>query len=309
MIHLVCCSDSNYLQHTAVMLVSLFENNKEREFTVHLIGPELDKNEFARFTNTIENFNQTLCYYKFDQNLLKDFPNTRQYISNTTWCRIFIQDILPDNVEKVLYLDGDIVVTGDISPLWQTNLNNKLLAAVSDEINGYDEYYSRYGFPKDYVYFNAGVLLINLYEWRKYDVRTKALEYLSKEHPALENADQDLLNIICAGKTVELPLRYNLQDALCRKKILHIRKDVEEILDSEIREGKVFHFSCPKKPWTFRCIHPLKSLYYQYLEKTEWKNKIEGINDREVIYMIFYWVAYAFGLTNRYRKSVKTLGT
>ena len=309
MIHIVCCSDTNYLRHTAVMLVSLFENNKESEFTVHLIAPQLDEMEFLRFKTTVENYHQTLRTYNFDITQLAEFPKTRDYISSTTWCRLFVQDILPSSIEKVLYLDGDIIVSGDIIPLWNTDLNEKLLAAVSDEINGYEEYYSRYGFPKDYVYFNAGVLLINLKEWRAFDVKKKALDFLKKENRVeLENSDQDLLNIICVGKTVELPLRYNLQDALCRKKILHIRKNVEKILDHEIKEGKVFHFSCPKKPWRFRCIHPQKELYYRYLEKTEWKGQIEGINDLDVIYMIFYWVAYALGLTNRYRKSIKTLG-
>lgn len=305
MIHIVCCSDSNYLKHTAVMLVSLFENNKESAFTVHLIGPELDEVEYLRFSNTITRYEQKLCYYKFDLAQLANFPGTRQYISNTTWCRLFIQDILPQEIGKVLYLDGDIVVVGDIRPLWNTDLNGKLVAAVSDEINGYDEYYHRYGFPEDYVYFNAGVLLINLKEWRDSDVKSKALNYLAKsDRPTLENADQDLLNIVCAGKTVNLPLRYNLQDALCRNKILHIRKEVEAILDDEIRQGVIFHFSCPKKPWSLKCIHPRKSLYHQYLDLTEWKGTNIGINDKEVIYMIFYWVAYAFRLTNRYRKSL-----
>lgn len=300
--HIVCCSDSNYLQHTAVMLVSLFENNKDTDITVHLIGPELDKVEYERFCNTVAKYNHTLNYYQFDLNLLANFPGTRQYISSTTWCRLFIQDILPADIDKVLYLDGDIIVTGDISDLGRMEMGDSLVAAVSDEINGYDEYYTRYGFPKDYIYFNAGVLLINLAAWRKYDVKTKALEYLARtDRPELENADQDLLNIICVGRTINLPLRYNLQDALCRKKILHIRKEIEEILDDEIRQGRVFHFSCPKKPWSMKCIHPKKPLYYEYLDKTEWKGAGIGINDSEVIYMIFYWIAYAFYLTNRYR--------
>lgn len=300
--HIVCCSDSNYLQHTAVMLVSLFENNKDTDITVHLIGPELDKVEYERFSNTIAKYNHTLNYYQFDLHLLEKFPGTRQYISSTTWCRLFIQDILPADIDKVLYLDGDIIVTDDISELSRIEMGDNLVAAVSDEINGYDEYYTRYGFPKDYIYFNAGMLLINLAAWRRYDVKTKALEYLARtDRPELENADQDLLNIICAGKTIDLPLRYNLQDALCRNKILHIRKEIEEILDDEIKQGKVFHFSCPKKPWSMKCIHPKKPLYYEYLDKTEWKGAGIGINDGEVIYMIFYWIAYALHLTNRYR--------
>ena len=304
--HIVVASDSTYLRHTAVMLVSLFENNKGTDITVHLITIEPDKTELERFINTIKNFGQKLCVYNFDKNLLDTLPKgTHKYITSATYCRLFLQDILPTDIEKVLYLDGDIIVTGNINDLWETNIEGKLVAATSDEVNGYADYYARFGFPSDHVYFNAGVLLINMKEWRNADIKKQAFDFLANPNrPQLDNADQDILNVLCVGRIKEIPLRYNLQDAILRRSVPNIRRDVEATIEDEIKEGKIFHFSCKKKPWSFRCIHPMKKEYYRYLESTEWKGIIEGVNDKDVIYMVAYWCAYILRLTNRYRKIV-----
>ena len=305
-IHIVVCSDANYLCHTATMLVSLFEHNRQSKVVVHLIGTGIGDIDLLRFRNTLDAYSQQLCFYPFDISNVDSLPKgTHKYITSTTYCRLFIQDILPSYINKVLYLDGDILVMGDIQKMWNTDLTGYLVAATSDEVNGYAEYYARFGFPSDHVYFNAGMLLINLAQWRAEDIKSRAFEFLARTNrPRLDNADQDILNVLCAGKICELPLRYNLQDAILRRSVPNIRKEVEATIDNEIGEGRIFHFSCVKKPWDFRCIHPLKKEYYRFREKTEWRGLVQEVNDKEVIYMIAYWCAYMLGLTNRYRKSV-----
>jgi len=305
-IHIVCCSDANYLRHTATMLVSLFENNKWATVTIHLLGTNICDSELNKFKTDIERFGHTLCYYAFDETTINSLPSgTHSYISKTTYCRLFIQDILPQNIEKVLYLDGDILVVSDIKELWDTDLSNNLVGAVSDEVNGYKQYYQRFGFPKEHIYFNAGVLMINLTEWRKEDVKQKALEFISQPNrPQLDNADQDILNVVCCGKIKELPLRFNLQDALLRRSVPNIREEVVKVIDKEIENACLFHFSCVKKPWQFKSIHPVKSVYKKYQEKTSWKGLQDKISMNDLIYMGAYWVAYALGMTNKYRKSI-----
>lgn len=304
--HIAVSTDTTYLRHTAVMLTSLLENNKGIQAEIHLIGVDLDSIELERFRNTIALYHQTLHYYPMSASSLEGLPKgTHSYITSATWCRLFLQDILPAYVDKVLYLDGDIIVTGDIKHMYDTPLGDNLIAAVSDEVNGYAEYYQNLGLPQDHTYVNAGVLLINLDAWRRKDIKKSALEYLSSAKTAvLPNADQDIINILCAGSILLLPLRYNLQDALMRRKVPYIRPEVEAQIDREVADGRIFHFSCVKKPWQFRCIHPLRREYYRYLEKTEWKYVHDTIAELDILYMIGYWCAYMLRLTNRYRKSV-----
>lgn len=304
--HIAVSTDTNYLRHTAVMLASLFENNKGINVDIHLIGVDLDNIELERFRNTIALYHQNLHYYPFASSTLEGLPKgMHTYISPATWCRLFLQDILPSYIDKLLYLDGDIIVTGDIQEMYDTQLGDNLIAAVSDEINGYAEYYQRLSLPQDHTYVNAGVMLINLDAWRGKDIKKCALEYLSSaKTTVLPNADQDIINILCAGRISLLPLRYNLQDALLRRKVPFIRHEVEAQIDTEVADGRIFHFSCVKKPWQFRCIHPLRHEYYRYLEHTEWKYVHDSIAELDILYMICYWCAYMLGLTNRYRKSV-----
>lgn len=306
--NIVCCSDNNYLKHTLVMLVSLIENNPGESIDIHLIGTELSEAGKQKAYDTINSYHQTIHFYEFNIHELDDMPRgNHDYISKATWCRLFIQDILPASIEKVLYLDSDIVIVGNLQDLWNTYIEGKYLAAASDEVNRCPEYYGRFGFPMDYNYFNAGVLLINLKEWRKADVKSQMLNFISNPHPILDNADQDVLNVICHSNIVELKLRYNLQDAIVRRKVVHIRPIVEQTIDTEISNARIIHFSCYKKPWTNRCIHPMRKAYSYYLSKTAWKDEKTKLTIKDALYMSAYWCAYWLGLTDKYRKSVSEL--
>lgn len=287
------------------MLVSLFENNPWADATIHLIGTNIGQEDLKRIKHDIEKYNQTLVYYPFDEDLLEGLPSgTHKYITPTTYCRLFIQDIIPQEVDKVLYLDGDIIVVSDIKDLWATELSENLVGAVSDEVNGYEQYYQRFGFPENHIYFNAGVLLINLKEWRGNNVKQKALDYISQPHPQLDNADQDILNVLCCERIKELPLRYNMQDALLRRHVPNIRKEVSSAIENEICNTNILHFSCVKKPWQIRCIHPAKRIYRKYQGKTSWNEEKTKFSIGDLFYMGAYWIAYALGLTNKYRKSI-----
>ena len=87
----------------------------------------------------------------------------RAHYSIDTYTRLWIADLFPEDVDKVLYLDSDIIVAGDIGALWRTEMGDAVLGAVT--IPGSTRC-AAFDIPESYGYFNSGVLLVNLARWR-----------------------------------------------------------------------------------------------------------------------------------------------
>jgi lipopolysaccharide biosynthesis glycosyltransferase len=164
------------------------------------------------------------------------------HISIAGYNRLLVTRLLPKEVNKIIYLDCDIVLNDDIDKVWEIDINNYLLAAVRDGI---------------YVenYFNSGVMFLNLKNLRDFDFYSKWKDYVIK-HPnisKLKYPDQDILNDVTKGKVLFLSEYYN-----CRRYI----------------PGKmiVIHY-CGCKPWEILCWHDkyLKKLYWQYTDANPWK--------------------------------------
>ena len=175
MIHIACNIDANFMQHCAVTLVSLFENNKSADICVHIVAPSLSEENQQILRNLVASYGNDIRFYFPPEDLLSCFAIKKfgKRISMATYYRCMFSAILPDDVEKVLYLDCDIVVLGDISEFWNTDLSGCGAACIEDIGKDEDERYERLHYDRSYSYFNAGVLLINLDYWRKYNIEEK----------------------------------------------------------------------------------------------------------------------------------------
>ena len=188
-----------------------------------------------------------------------------------TYYRCMFSAILPDDVEKVLYLDCDIVVLGDISEFWNTDLSGCGAACIEDIGKDEDERYERLHYDRSYSYFNAGVLLINLDYWREHKVDKQCVEYFQTYPERILFNDQDLLNVVLHKDKVFVPLKWNMQDGFYRygidKKVADWNNFREELLHPVI-----LHYT-NKKPWNYDSMHPLRSEYYKYLDMTPWQGQ------------------------------------
>jgi lipopolysaccharide biosynthesis glycosyltransferase len=174
-------------------------------------------------------------------------------------------------VEKALYLDSDIVVRKNIIDLWRTDISNHPLGAVCDM--GVDDIrtYNRLDFDVDQRYYNAGVLLMNLYYWRKHKISKKCLALVDSQSERLKWWDQDLLNILLGKEIKALPFTYNMQDTFFREDPMLQQKYLNEIKDC-LDAPAIVHYSTEAKPWFKETDHPFKKEYYYYLSFTPWKN-------------------------------------
>ena len=274
--HLVCCVDDHYVPYCGVMLTSVLENNKGERIVVHVLDNALAERGRESLRGIVERkYGQQLCFHPLSSGWKDSFPATNSYVSLTTYCKLFIAAILPLSIGKVLYLDCDIVVVGSLHDLWSRDLSGKAMAAVRDSHRGLEEDYRRLGIDgQTEGYYNAGVMLLNLDYLRDMHFLERALDFVASHASGLVYHDQDVLNGVLHGHILSLPPRYNLHDHLFRRKRYMSESEVR-LAEQEMRPEHrvIIHFSSNKKPWSTRCLHPLRKLYFQYQDLTEWRDQ------------------------------------
>ena len=232
--------DDGYAPFLAVAIDSLKQNrNQSRKYNIVVLHTGISQkninliSSFYGEKNFGVNFKNITPYVKhFSEKL-----HTRDYYSKTTYYRLFIPNLFP-KLEKALYLDSDIVINGDISLLYDTELGDKLVGATPDEfVNNYAPLrlytQNRVGVTKEDGYFNAGVLLMNLDALRKFNFEKVFLSVLQQVKFDVAQ-DQDYLNAICKNRVVYLPYDWNE---------MPLNKTVKST------SAKLIHFNLDCKPW------------------------------------------------------------
>ncbi|WP_337616702.1 glycosyltransferase family 8 protein, partial [Prevotella sp.] len=213
---IVCSTDCCYVMQTGIMLTSLFENNREADIRVHVLHNGIDSNSITLIERIASDYGQKITFCHVDETLCSAFPigrdgqNTHVGTSYATYYRLFLSELLPKDISRVIYLDGDIIVMDSLNDLWATDMHDKAIAAVPDSYNNKIEHYNRLHYPQPLGYFNAGVLLINLDYWRTNNVVSAFCQYASANPDSLYCHDQDILNYVFRESKITLPLRYNM---------------------------------------------------------------------------------------------------
>jgi lipopolysaccharide biosynthesis glycosyltransferase len=213
---------------------------------------------------------------------LKDCPiRPGEHVSLATYIRLFLPSILPQNIDKILYIDGDVICTDSIQDLWETPLANYAAAAVPDMRSNDIRILNRLSLPKDSDYFNAGIMLINLKWWRENDIQNKTLHYIANNKDICQYHDQDALNVLLHGQIAELPIRYNLQEHFFEPlENQFISRSHFEELQTALFNPSLIHYTGFRKPWHRECVNPLKSVWLFFYNKTEWRNTKLGFRHK-----------------------------
>lgn len=270
-IHIVLASDNAYVQHLGVLLVSIFENNREESVTIHLLADNISEEKKQLLARIVGGYGQQILFYDMDKSLFRQFPlRLHDHISIASYYRLKLADLLPAEVSRILYLDCDMIVTGRLRPLWETDLDGVAVAAVTDPLSFSPETFRRLGLSPEERYFNAGMLLINVDHWRQRDVFGEAVQIADEKSDALLWHDQDILNLLFHTKWRPVPFRWNLMNTLMRPAPYFTPELVREI-DEEVRQRVIVHYTCRWKPWLYPCDNPLRFEYYRYLDRSPWK--------------------------------------
>lgn len=267
-IDVVCNINEAYVQHCGVMLCSLFMNNHDMFFRVHVLHFSISEQSQAILAEFVQSFGNEIYFYKVEQ-LGFELPNLKtHYISAEAYLRLLITQYVPDSITKILYLDVDIIVIGSINELVETSLNGYLLGAIEDSPNQLRQ--KRLDIPKTNGYFNSGVLLLNLTYWREHQITAKSIAFI-KEHPEkICQHDQDVLNVVSEGRWKRIPFKWNMLNTFFFRHPVVDNQFLEELEISK-RDVRIAHFSGGVKPWMAWEKHPYHKEYYKYLKNTPWK--------------------------------------
>jgi lipopolysaccharide biosynthesis glycosyltransferase len=164
---------------------------------------------------------------------------------------------LSPKIDKILYLDSDIIVRRSLTELWNTDITNRALAAASTPYE--DDARRALGLAAGIECFNSGVMLINLEFWRRNDVPDKAISFARNNPEAVQYWDQDALNAVLVHQWIDIPSCWNWREW---------RRGPTS--DSGV-EPAIVHFFTADKPWHWSNTHPFKSEYHEYRRRTPWR--------------------------------------
>ncbi|MBU0631308.1 glycosyltransferase family 8 protein [bacterium] len=266
--NIVFTADNNYIQHLAVTLVSLLENNKDEKFKLFIFSSDITDANKEKIAQIIKPYNCEVEYIVFDRKIFEHIDAGRYSIA--TYYRLLMPKYL--NVDKLLYLDVDMVINDSIKELYETDIENYYVAAVEDAWRD-KAYRNRLGMSEDAKYFNAGVLVVNLKRWREENLFDVFIEYEKNSKIELESHDQDIFNAIFNGNWKRLPLKYNQYEKnpdLDKHNLLKIFTQ-EEITEAQ-EHPVIVHYIGGRKPWHYRNEHVQKALYWKYLKMTPFKD-------------------------------------
>jgi lipopolysaccharide biosynthesis glycosyltransferase len=266
--HLLMCGDAGYFQHIAVCLTSLAETNPETEFdaVVLVTGNTAEcENKLRRSLMRYPLLNLRLV--NFDGSRLSGLPLAGNYYPPEIYARFWIEDYFPAEVERVIYLDGDMVVVGPIDELLDLALGDNVLAAVS--IPG-SARASILGYDPGFEYFNSGMMVINLKRWREIGARATLIAATHAIADRLNDPDQDVLNYCFHAQRLKLDYTWNAITPFFRK-VNNLAVPGNEIA-RVVRDARIVHFNGGSKPWQYLCFHPFKPVYLNYLARTEWRD-------------------------------------
>ena len=274
-IKVVFATDENYVQHLCVSLLSLFHTQSNKmPLHIFVLGDNLSVESVAMITQIAEDHNTSISFPTVNFERFGDL-GLKRHQSRVTYATLAIPEII--GVDKVLYLDCDLLVRCDISPLWEIDISKYYLGAVLDTffsgLNGKQQLDSRLGMPPGTPYFNAGMLLMNLKKWRQdKEIVDKAIKFKVK-NPGTHCNDQDGLNATLWGKWYPFHPRWNVQTytfRMCYESKLR-RMLPEEFIEA-VKDPAIVHYTTGIKPWHYACRVPYVEEYYKYLAMTPWKN-------------------------------------
>ena len=262
-INIFLASDDNYAKWLGVVVISLIQSSGH-PLDIYIASHHIsDKNK--QKLKSLETAHAKINLFEIDEKIFDKCYHTKRF-PIASLIRMVIASTLP-NLDKIIWLDSDILVRGDLWNLFNTPMDGYLLAACKDI--GCDYCLKLIGFD-DGVYVNSGVLVMNLDLIRKQNIENKLLNVMSNQQ--LPFPDQDAINIVCHNQISELPAKYNSMREKCRNS-----------------DDVILHYVLGK-PWkTFNSAWEYE-MFWKIFKNSPWKNEYFPIRLKFIISQILSFI-------------------
>lgn len=258
---LVAVNDA-YVQPLAVMLTSLLENNKNVYIQIYLLFSDVSKTNIRKLDRLVKRYSAEFNPIKIKSDFLDNVPING--FAKETYFRLFAFKFLPEKLDKILFLDPDMIIDGSLEDMYNTYMSEDIMyCAVPDTSNGIDEVKRRLRIPDGGNYYNSGTLLMNLETIRKKFDEEKVIDYAVKHNIMLYYCDQDLLNVFYRNRIYPIERKYNYE-----ARFLNNIDFIKYFLRKE--KPIIIHYMGAEKPWKKGYSGKYQNKFYKY-------SKIAGI--------------------------------
>ena len=262
--------DRNYLSPLNVMLTSMLLSNPGERFDVYLVSDDLTDEDLESTRRLCAHFSSSVHPITVGKDFFCDAPTLRYY-SKAMYYRLLAAELLPQDLDRILYLDPDILVIGELRPLYDLEMGDHLYAAcihrglvdLSTPVNKLR--LSTYGTEG---YFNSGVLLMNLPLIREGVSPQDIFGYVEKNRQLLILPDQDVLNGLYGGRILPVSehiWNYDARDYNEYK--LTSQGDMD--MDWVMQKTAILHFCGKHKPWHRAYFGHFSALYKHYMQQAK----------------------------------------
>ena len=273
-------SDEHYVRHAAVSMLSLMDSNAASEdITIHFLSMGVRDESRRALEQLVEERGRSIRFYELgDICRWFDFSFDARGFAPSALARLFMARVLPEDIDRILYLDCDTVVLEDLSPLFRLDMTGHDLGMVAEPTVNKTRR-RQLGMAEEQTYFNSGVLLVNLDKWRRDGTEQTILGYYRDMGGNLVAPDQDAINGAIPGRILELPPRYNygsVQIYYPWKAQRKMSAPTPFMSEEDYRRGTekpaIVHFLGEERPWRAGNRHPYTPVYDRYLAQTPWKD-------------------------------------
>lgn len=262
-INIAYAPDDKYINQTVVSMISAIENNKEHDIEFLILYSNLKDENITKLQNTTNLPKVKLRMLQIDESIFNNLPLSK-WVTVQAWFRIKLPDLCQD-LDKILYLDCDTLVLGDLSELFSLNLDNKYLAGVKD-VWGVDKYVKRLDMKSD-VYINSGMILFNAEFCRTENFFSKIVEFANSNSKIIEFCDQDSINKIADTQKLVLNPKFNLMDTWWRGGYYEFEGQ-EEADYLQAKENPVIAHLTGLKPAYKGCKNKFKDKWWEYAKQS-----------------------------------------
>ena len=286
----LCAVDDNYVMPLTVMLQSAARHvGSDKHIHVLLIDGGITPLNLLKLEVSLAQLPITVHLVEPDHSLIEDLVISH-HATHSVYFRLLASLLLPDCIDRIIYLDADMIIQDDISELWDKPLQDHYCLAVPDiacpyisarhalpnykqarEFLAADnpvQNWGQLGLDPTAHYFNSGVMVINLKRWRDEQIEKKLLATLRDNEKYIWCWDQYALNVVFCGQWGKLPYRWNQGAQVFQfpdaQSIPIPEADFLEMKDNPA----VIHYTTEWKPWKYNDYHPLREFFLQAMDET-----------------------------------------